>query len=197
MTAKAADALRAARSFGAGRPTPRPLPLMNSRRNLEDRSGADPALEPLTEVELVWHEGRLERWLRFGRWRTERILDRSTRVVAFEPGAVFAFIRWQSNGFGTVLSRIDILEAVLPATSLASVPGVRPGAAILLRLDGWPRVMQALQAIDAVEALGIDPAEVAPDHWRHVHNRLAAGEPPRAYSRARHRAWLMRRRIAP
>jgi hypothetical protein len=26
-------------------------------------------------------------------------------------------------------------------------------------------------------------------------NRLAAGEPPRAYTRERHRAWLLRRRI--
>ena len=53
-----------------------------------------------------------------------------------------------------------------------------------------------LQAIDAVEALGIDPADAAPDHWRHVHNRLAAGDEPRPYSREQHRAWLLRRRIA-
>ena len=39
-----------------------------------------------------------------------------------------------------------------------------------------------LQAIDAVEALGIDPADAAPDHWRHVHNRLAAGHEPRPYT---------------
>ena len=45
-------------------------------------------------------------------------------------------------------------------------------------------------AIDAVEALGIDPSDVAPDHWRHVHNRLGAGYEPRPYSRDQHRAWL-------
>ena len=52
-----------------------------------------------------------------------------------------------------------------------------------------------LQEIDAVEQLGIDPADACPDHWRHVHNRLASGDAPRPYTRERHRAWLLRRRI--
>ena len=43
-------------------------------------------------------------------------------------------------------------------------------------MDGWPKVERVLQAIDAIEALGVDPADVAPDYWRHVHNRLRAGE---------------------
>lgn len=32
------------------------------------------------------------------------------------------------------------------------------------RLSGWPKVERVLQLIDAVEVLGIDPADVAPDH---------------------------------
>jgi hypothetical protein len=31
--------------------------------------------------------------------------------------------------------------------------------------------------------------------WRHVHNRLAAGQAPRPYSREKHRAWLLRKKI--
>jgi hypothetical protein len=54
-----------------------------------------------------------------------------------------------------------------------------------------------LQAIDAVEALGLDAADVSPDHWRLVHNRLVAGQEPQAYTPERHAAWLRRRRIAP
>ncbi|MFN3614385.1 MAG: DUF2840 domain-containing protein, partial [Rubrimonas sp.] len=60
---------------------------------------------------------------------------------------------------------------------------------------GWPKVERMLQLIDAIEAVGIDPVEVAPDHWRHVHNRLAAGEEPRAYTPQRHRAFLLAREI--
>jgi C4-dicarboxylate transporter DctM subunit len=33
-----------------------------------------------------------------------------------------------------------------------------------------------LQAIDAVEQLGVDPADACPDHWRQLHNRLLAAK---------------------
>jgi hypothetical protein len=52
-----------------------------------------------------------------------------------------------------------------------------------------------LQAIDAAEQIGIDAADACPDHWRHVHNRLVAGEVPRRYSREQHKAWLLRKKI--
>ena len=72
---------------------------------------------------------------------------------------------------------------------------MRPGGESLLHLSSWRKVEKVLQAIDAVEALGIDPADAAPDHWRHVHNRLSVGEKPRPYTRSRHQAWLSRRRL--
>lgn len=149
----------------------------------------------LTEVELVWFEGDIERWIRFGHIADERLLDRRCRVVRFAPGSVFAFIRWQANDYGTVLSRLDILRAAIPGAPIATVPGVSPGGEILLRASGWPKVERVLQVIDAVEAQGIDPADAAPEHWRHVHNRLLVGETPRSYNPAQHRAWLLRQRI--
>lgn len=38
----------------------------------------------------------------------------------------------------------------------------------------------------------IDPADVAPDPWRHVRNRMAAKDTPRAYTVHHHDAWLAR-----
>ena len=64
-----------------------------------------------TYVELIWIEKRLQRWIRFGRVVSEQIIDRHRSVVAFAPGDVFAFVRWASNDFATVVSRIDILRA--------------------------------------------------------------------------------------
>jgi hypothetical protein len=154
-----------------------------------------PAPETLTHVELIWIEKRIEQWIRFGRDVAEQILDRRRRILSFAPGSVFAFVRWAANDFGTILSRIDILRAVTPGEAFSTVPYVRPGGEIFLRLSGWPKVERVLQAIDAVEQIDIDPADVCPDHWRHVHNRLAASEPPRAYTLERHRAWRLRRRI--
>jgi hypothetical protein len=153
------------------------------------------APDALTHVELIWLEKRIEHWIRFGRDVAEQILDRRRRILSFAPNSVFAYVRWAANDFGTVVSRIDILRAVGPGEAFSTVADVRPGGEILLRLSGWPKVERVLQAIDAVEQLGIDPTDACPDHWRHVQNRLASGDAPRPYTRARHRAWLLRRRI--
>src|SRR3546814_9262687 len=56
------------------------------------------------------------------------------------------------------------------------MPFVRPGGDILLKIEGWPKVSQVLAAIDATEAAGVDPCDAAPDHWRHVANRIAADQ---------------------
>ena len=147
----------------------------------------------LTRVELTWLEGRIEHWIRFGRDCGETILDRRRRVLSFAPGSVFGFVRWASNDFGTIISRIDIVRAVAHGDAYQTLPFIRPGGDILLRIGGWPKVERVLKAIDAVEAMHVDPADVAPDHWRHIHNRLAAGYEPRPYSRDQHRAWILRR----
>ena len=151
----------------------------------------------LTHVELTWIERKIERWLRFGRRAEEKILDRRRSISSFRPGSIFAFVRWASNDFGTIVSRMDIVRAVEAGAPHQTLPFVQPGGEILLRVDGWPKVERVLQLIDAVEALGINAADAAPDYWQHIHNRLSVGEAPRAYTRSRHQAWLHRRRIAP
>ena len=152
-------------------------------------------MSELTQVELEWVKGRIENWIRFGRPTEQGVLDSQRRIVSFAPGSIFAFIRWASNGYGTILSRIDILRAVVPGELYSTLPHVRPGGESLLHLSGWRKVEKVLHAIDALAALGIDPADAAPDHWRHVHNRLSVGEQPRPYSHNRHQAWLDRRKL--
>lgn len=147
-----------------------------------------------TEVELLHLPGRVERWIRFGRPVEERVLDRRRRVLAFPPGATFALVRWQGGDHGTVVSRLDIVRAVAPGEALTRAPYVAPGGELLAHIQGWPKVQAALEAIDAVEALGLDPADASPEHWLCLGNRLAAGMPPRPYDLNRHRAWLLRRR---
>lgn len=153
-------------------------------------------MSELTQVELLWLKGRIENWIKFGRIAAEKRLDRSRRVVSFSPNSIFAFVRWASNDYGTVVSRIDILRAVSPGERYSTVPYVRPGGEILLRLNGWPKVEKVLQFVDQVEALGINPADAALEYWRHVHNRLSVNEEPRRYTRSRHQAWLSQQRTA-
>ena len=173
---------------------------MTGNAALRVRGAAVPitqASDNLTHVELTWVEKRIENWIRFGREAREHVLDRRRRVFSYLPGSVFAFVRWAANDFGTIISRIDIVRAVAPGEAYQTLPFVRPGGDILLKAEGWPKVERVLQIIDAIEAMGINPAEVSPHHWRHVHNRLAAGQEPRGYTVEQHRAILLRRRVEP
>ncbi|OJX78572.1 DUF2840 domain-containing protein [Magnetospirillum sp. 64-120] len=161
------------------------------------RPSGRPHRADLTRVELTWVEKRIENWIRFGRIVEDTILDRRRRVAGFAPGSIFAFVRWSANDYGTINSCIDIVRAVLPGAAYTTLPFVRPGGDILLHIHGWPKVEKVLQAIDAVEAIGVDPADAAPDHWRHVHTRLTVGHQPRLYTNERHQAWLKRRQVQP
>lgn len=151
--------------------------------------------DTLTHIELIWHEQQIEHWIRFGRDVAEQILDRRRRVLSFAPDSIVAYVRWASGNFGTIVSRIDILRTVRRGEGFSTIPYVLPGGESLLRVSGWPRVEWVLEAIDSVERIGIDPADACPDHWRHIHNRMAASEAPRPYCREQHRAWLLRKQV--
>jgi uncharacterized protein DUF2840 len=163
--------------------------------NPQSHSTKEVVVGDLTTVELLWLEKRIENRIRFGRFISEKLLDRNRRLLSFAPGSIFAFVRWTSNDFGTILSRIDIMRAAVPGRPYSAVPWIKPGGESLLRLSGWPKVERVLQLIDAIESLDIDPADVAPDYWHHAHNRLSVNETPRPYTRTRHQAWLHRRRV--
>ena len=103
-------------------------------------------------------------------------------MLGFKPGAVFAFVRWASNDYGTVVSRIDVLRAVERGQACSTVPCVTPGGEILLRSFGWPKVERVLMAIDAVEAIGVDSedADLAACPQPHCGEPGAAGVHARA-----------------
>ena len=170
---------------------------MTGNAVLRVRGGPAPIAQTsdcLTQVELTWIEKRIENWIRFGQEVLDEVPDRRRRVFSYRPGSVFAFVRWAANDFGTTSSRIDIVRAVEPGEPYQTLPFVRPGGEILLRIDGWPKVEDVLRHVDAIEAIGIEADAVSPEHWRHVHNRMAAGHQPRSYTLDQHRAFLLRRR---
>ena len=149
----------------------------------------------LTFVELTWKESQIEQWIRFGHPVSEEHIDQLRRCFGFAPGAIFGVNRWAANAYGTVLSRFDILRAARPGIPMQTLPYLRPGGTLLLSTHGWPKVERVLQTIDAIEALGIDPADASPNYWRHLHNRLATAQPPHPYTRLQHRAWRKRRSL--
>ena len=149
----------------------------------------------LTHVSLVWHEGVREDWLKFGKPVAATIIDRRQRVESYAASQIFALVRWASNDYGTVRSTLDIVCAVTVSEPVTAIRQVDPGGELLLSVRGWPKVAQVFKLIDAIEAAGIDPCEVTSDHWRHIHNRLAAAQAARDYSPLRHDAWLRRKAL--
>ena len=93
-------------------------------------------MNDFTTVELLWLEKRIENRVRFGRAVAEQIIDRRRRVLSFAPGSIFAFVRWASSAFGAAISRVDILRAATPGQRYSTVPWVKPGGDILLRITG-------------------------------------------------------------
>ena len=150
----------------------------------------------VTRVALVFVPEQLNVYLRFGGPARERIIDAQRRVAEFAPEAVFCRIRWEANDYGTTLWQLSVLQAAPRGERCQRVAGVTPGAALLLHVDGATKVQPVLRLIDAIEALQVDPADVAPGYWRMVHNRLAAHIEVGSYSLDRYAAHLMRRRIA-
>ncbi|RZJ02382.1 MAG: DUF2840 domain-containing protein [Haliea sp.] len=143
-------------------------------------------------VSLAFVEHRVNLWLRFGRPVRETVVDRWRRVATFEPNAVCCRVKWIGNDYGTALWQLMVLEAPMPFDGAQRIAGVTPGACILLRADGEQQVKAVLDVIDAIEALGVDPAVVAVTYWRTVGNRLAARQPPPDYTTERHAAHLAR-----
>ena len=65
-----------------------------------------------TLVELTFQKKKVERWIRFGHKSFEQIIDRRRSIVGFAPESIFSFVRWASNDYGTIVSRLDILRAI-------------------------------------------------------------------------------------
>lgn len=152
-------------------------------------------IAPLTRVSLAYVEQRIDVYLRFGEPAHTIRLDRWCRVAEFLPGAQFCRIRWQANDYGTIRWQLMVMQACTPLDAAQRIPGVLPGARLLLHAEGEPAVRAALAQLDAIEAQGIVPADVSPAYWRTLGNRLAARLPLPAYTAEQHAAWLAGRAL--
>lgn len=153
------------------------------------------ASTPLTRVALAYIESRFKLYLRFGEPARTLQLDRWRRSAVFLPGTMFCRIRWHANDYGTVRWQLMVMQAATPLDDVQRIPGVRPGARLLLHAEGENAVRAVLERIDSIDALGIAPAAASPAYWRTLANRLAAHLPLPEYTAERHAAWLAGRAL--
>ncbi|MGY1490613.1 DUF2840 domain-containing protein [Methylobacillus pratensis] len=145
---------------------------------------------PLTRVSLAYIGQRFNLYLRFGEPVRMLQLDRWRRCAMFLPASVFCRVRWQANDYGTVRWQLMVMQACTSLDAAQRIPGVQPGARLLLHVEGERKVRAVLERIDAIEALGIAAIDVSPAYWRTLGNRLAARLVLPDYTVERHAAWL-------
>ena len=150
---------------------------------------------PLTRVSLAYIEARFKLYLRFGEPARTLRLDGWRRCAVFLPNAMLCRIRWQANDYGTIRWQLMVMQAATPLDAAQRIPGVQPGARLLLHAEGDASVRAVLERIDGIEALGIASAATSPAYWRTLANRLAARSPLPEYSIERHAAWLAGRTL--
>ena len=150
---------------------------------------------PLTRVALAYVDKRINLYLRFGNPARTIQLDRWRRSAVFLPTSIFCRIRWESNDYGTTRWQLMVMQACTPLDAVQRIPGVHPGARILLHAEGERQMQAVLSLIDAIEALGIDLIDVSPAYWRTLGNRLSAHLVLPQYTAERHVAWLAGREL--
>ncbi|MBN0437989.1 DUF2840 domain-containing protein, partial [Pseudomonas aeruginosa] len=106
----------------------------------------------MTRVSLTYVEQRIKLYLRFGEPARITRLDHWRRVAVFLPGAVFCRTRWQANDYGTIRWQLMVMQAATPLDATQRIPGVQPGACLLLHAEGDANVRAVLERIDSIEA---------------------------------------------
>lgn len=128
----------------------------------------------LTLAAIRWRKNRRNDRILFG--APERLvrLDWQRSLAAFLPGSVFGYERWEANKYGTLSWLIFVLQAVRPKASFSQIPGVFPGAQILLSVRGKETCKAFLSHLDAIRAKGAIE-EIEPLIWRQISHRIRAG----------------------
>ena len=183
MNASALPAAHAATAAPAAAPPP-------SLSTLAGQAGS----VPLTRVSLAYIEPRFKLYLRFGEPARTLRLDRWRRCAVFLPRAMFCRVRWEANDYGTIRWQLMVMQAATPLDDMQRIPGVRPGARLLLHAEGETRCVPCWNASTASKGRHRRHRRVA-RVLAHAGNRLAARLALPEYTAERHAAWLAGRAL--
>lgn len=134
---------------------------------------------PLTIVRIQTETILANDRLLFGRFSSS---DHSEKVseFTFSPSQTFGFVRWRGDGYGTQTWRVVVAQPGRPGQRLTRIPGVSPGAHLLVHAFGKTRAKRALRAIDVLSDHHV-LHDIAPAYWRHVHVQIARNKPLETY----------------
>ena len=136
----------------------------------------------LVAVKCEFVRDKVNHRLRFGAPEMSITLRKSQKLYAFGAGQVFGYIRWKANKYGTVDWRLYICQASLSG-QVTRVPGIIPGATVLLSVHGNIAMQRMLKQIDSLEAQTDGGLEtITPAYWRHLHNARIINRPAHPFT---------------
>ena len=135
---------------------------------------------PITCLSLLKAGSRGNDRLLIGRPRTSAGASESHEEFRLKPLQVFGFVRWRGDQHGTQTWRVVVAQAGRPGERLTRIPGVSPGAHLLLHAYGKTKAKRALRVIDLLSEAHV-LHEIAPAYWRHVHLQISKNKEPEPY----------------
>lgn len=140
-------------------------------------------MSDMTVVQGKFVKGKCNNRLRFGTPKYEVKLDRARTLHAFQPKQVFGYIRWQANTFGTVDWRLYVCQTCVVG-KITRIPGISPGANILLNVHGSEAMKYILRQVDILEKqAGGSLENILPSHWQQMQLAIKIGQPVRKFSK--------------
>ncbi|PHR54824.1 MAG: transposase [Robiginitomaculum sp.] len=128
----------------------------------------------MTSVLIAYRKKRINHSLRFGTPISTIRLGWHRSAAIFMSDQVFGYTRWTGNKYGTQDWQLFICKA-RAVDRLTRIPGVMPGAELLLHTQGTTRTKRALKCIDELESHYGHLAKVSEAYWKHLHNQLEIG----------------------
>ena len=132
---------------------------------------------PITRLSLSRAGRRGNDRLLLGRPTLSVRVSENLEELRFNPSQVFGFVRWRGDQYGTQTWRVVVAQAGRPGERITRIPGVKPGAHLLLHAFGKTRAKRALRVIDMLSEAHV-LHEIAPAYWRHIHSQISKNEKP-------------------
>jgi hypothetical protein len=137
----------------------------------------------LTLVQSKFVKAHCNHRIRFGMPKYQVRLDRARTLHAFQPQQIFGYIRWQANTFGTTDWRLYVCKTCEPG-KITRIPGISPGAEVLLNVHGTEAMKYILRQLDSLEKKVGGALEIVPEsHWRQMQLAVRIARPIRKYSK--------------
>lgn len=127
-----------------------------------------------TAVILSYRKNRRNHRLLFGRPEAEIRRGWHRKLAIFPSDKVLGYERWEANAYGTQHWMISVCRTV-SGGSITQIPGIQPGAKLLLQVQGTTKSKRFLECLDWLKVQNIDLETVSDRHWMELNLRLDAG----------------------